>query len=156
MASYIAKRELRVFTVPGPHPVNVPMSPVCQNRLVRDALAADAIVAVAPDQPVVPAELRDIADRLDRFRHGQSNPGYAVMTGAIPRIEQRGNLPVEVSLADSVASLERQGFDVFDGLHQFADFGGLVACVVAALPLDTVMAVVQTPLDPNLVFAEAD
>ena len=68
--------------------------------------------------------------------------------------EHNGEIHVEATLAGAVASLERHGYDLFDGLHQFAEFGGLIVCVVAALPLSTVMALVQAPLDPELVFAE--
>ena len=70
--------------------------------------------------------------------------------------EHNGEMHVEATLAGAVASLERRGYDLFDGLHQFADFGGLIVCVVAALPLSPVMALVQAPLDPELVFAEAE
>ena len=156
MSLYIAKREPRIFIVPGAHPVNVPMSPVSQPRLVRDALAADAIVAVAPEHAAVPADLRAVANRLECFRHAQSNPTYAKLNKAAPRFEDNGQMHVEATLAGAVASLERHGYEIFDGLHQFADFGGLIVCVVAALPLGTVMALVQAPLDPELVFAEAE
>ena len=149
-------REPRSFIVPGGGPVNVPMSPVLQPRLVRDASAADAIVAVAPEHAPVPADLRAVANRLEWFRYALSNPTYAKLNDAAPRLEHNGEMPVEATLAGAVASLERHGCDLFDGLHQFADFGGLVVCVVAALPLGTVMALVQAPLDPELVFAEAE
>jgi len=70
--------------------------------------------------------------------------------------EHNGDMHVEATLTGPVASLERHVSDLFDGLHQFADFGGLIVCVVAALPLSTVMALVQAPLDPELVFAELE
>ena len=54
-------REPRSFIVPGGGPVNVPMSPVSQPRLARDASAADAIVPVAPERAGVPTDLQKLA-----------------------------------------------------------------------------------------------
>jgi hypothetical protein len=69
--------------------------------------------------------------------------------------EPNGEMHVEATLEGAVASLERHGYDLFDGLHQFADFGGLIVGIVAALPLGTVMELIQAPLDPERVFADA-
>jgi len=148
-------REPRSFIVPGGGPVNVPISPVSQPRLFRDALAAEAIVAVAPEHDGVATDLQTLANRLECFCHAQGHPTYAKLNEAAPRFEHNGEMHLEATLAGAVASLERHGSDILDGLHQFADFGGLMACVVAALPLSTVMAVAQATLDPELVFTEA-
>jgi hypothetical protein len=69
--------------------------------------------------------------------------------------DHNGEIHVKSTLAGSGAPLERDGYDLADGLHQFADFGCLLVCVVAPLPLSTVMAVAQATLDPELVFTEA-
>jgi len=63
---------------------------------------------------------------------------------------------VEATLAGAFGSLERHGYDLFDHLHQFADLGRLIVRVVAAPPPGDVMALVQKPLDPELVFPEVE
>jgi len=70
--------------------------------------------------------------------------------------EHNGEMHVEATLAGAVASLERHGYDLFDGLHQFADFGGLIVCVVAALPLGRVFVFAQTPVDLKYASAETE
>jgi len=74
MLLHAVKREPRISIVPDAHPVNVPMPPVSPPRLVRDALVADAIVAVAPWNDAVAADLRTLANRLACFRQAQSHP----------------------------------------------------------------------------------
>lgn len=59
MLLHAVKRVPRIFSQP---------------RLVRDALAVDTIVASPPDHAAVPTHLRTVANRLNCFRHAQSNP----------------------------------------------------------------------------------
>ncbi len=107
MLLHAVKREPRSFIVPGGGPVNVPMSPVSQPRLVRDALAADAIVAVAREHAAVPVDPRTIASRLECFRDARSNPACAPLNDAALRSEHNQQMYVDATLAAAVASLER-------------------------------------------------
>jgi len=54
------------------------------------------------------------------------------LNDAAPRFEHNGEIYVEATLAGAVASLERYGYNLFDGLHRFTDFGGPIVCVVWA------------------------
>jgi hypothetical protein len=101
-------------------------------------LAADAIVAVAPEHAAVPTDLRTVLNRLECFCHAPKSPTYATLKHAAPRFEHNGEVHLEPPLAGAAASRELHAYDLFNGLHQFADFGGLIVCVVPALSLGRV------------------
>jgi len=53
-----------------------------------------------------------------------------------------------------VASLERSGNDLFDGLHQLSHFRGLIIRVVAALPPGSIMALLHAPVGSQLFLGD--
>ena len=122
----------QISIVPGAHPVNVRMSQDSQPRLVRDALAADAIVAVVPEHTAVLVELQKVAHRLERFRGAQSDPTYTKLNDAASRFEHNGEVHVETTLPSATALLDHYVYNLFGGLHQLAEFSRLIVCVVAA------------------------
>jgi len=155
MLLHAVKREPRSFIVPGVHLVDVEV----------------ARMAAAPGPRRVGGRRHRRRRAGVRGRAGRP-PDDRQPSGVLPgRPEQSCLRPAErrcPAVRAQPANVRRRDarrrgrvagtvrYHLFGGLHQFSDLGGPIVYVVAALPLGTVMALAQTPLDRRLVFAEAN
>ena len=121
MLLHAAKRTPRKFIVTDVCAVNAPTSHLSQPRLVRDALAADVVVAVAPEGDASPLQSRTVTHRLKCFRHAESKPIYAKLDDGAPRLEHNGEMHDALTFAGAIASLPRHGYDLTASLHHFAN-----------------------------------
>jgi len=58
----------------------------------------------------------------------------------------------DAMLTGAVASLERRGYDLFDSLRHFGNFGPLIVHVVAAPQVLTMAVIVQPSVHPPMKF----